>query len=92
MFFKLSDGSRVEAKVTKRGEHRYAVAYTAAFPTSSGELSIFNGLFSQHLTLKAAEAACKRFLNDSPHVTAASVVEACSDLYEVEYRRALSLA
>ena len=80
MFFNLADGSRIKAKQTKRGEHLFGVAFYAEFPAAigpnAGGVSGFYGLASQHLTLKAAEAACERFLQDSPHAVAASVVEA----------------
>ena len=96
MFFNLADGSRIKAKETKRGLYLFGVSYYAEFPAAigpnAGGVSGFYGLASQHLTLKAAEAACDRFLKESPHAVAANVVEACSDLYDVEYKRALALA
>ena len=80
MFFNLADGSRFKAKTTKRGQYLYGVAFYSEHLATAGERAGqvvgFHGLFSQHLTLKAAEAACERFLQDSPHVVAASVVEA----------------
>ena len=80
MFFNLADGSRVKAKTTKRGEHLFGVAFYSELKATAGErageLVGFYGLASQHLTLKAAAAACDRFLKESPHVVAASVVEA----------------
>ena len=75
MFFDLADGSRIKAKETKRGLYLFGVSFYAEFPASIG-VAGFYGLASQHLTLKAAEAARDRFLKDSPHAVAASVVEA----------------
>jgi hypothetical protein len=80
MFFNLADGSRVKAKATKRGQYVFGVSYYAEFPASigpnAGGVSGFYGVASQHLTLKAAEAARDQFLKDSPHAVTASVVEA----------------
>ena len=80
MFFNLADGSRIKAKATKCGAHLFGVAFYSELKATAGErageMVGFYGLASQHLTLKAAAAACDRFLKDSPHVVAASVVEA----------------
>ena len=80
MFFNLSDGSRIKAKTTKKGQHLYGVTFYSEFKATAGErageMVGFYGLASQHMTLQAAESACKRFLKDSPTVVAASVVKA----------------
>ena len=80
MFFNLADGSRIKAKATKCGAHLFGVAFYSELKATAGEragqMVGFYGLASQHLTLQAAERACKRFLQDSPHVVSASVVEA----------------
>ena len=80
MYFNLADGSRVKAKATKRGAHLFGVTFYSEHKATAGErageMVRFYGVFSQHLTLKAAEAARNQLLKDSPHVVAASVVKA----------------
>jgi hypothetical protein len=81
MFFNLPDGTRFQAKTTKRGQHIFGVAYYAEFLAtageSAGEMVGHFGLASQHLTLTAASKEADKFAADaSPMIQQVSVIEA----------------
>ena len=80
MFFNLPDGTRYNAKSTKKGQHLFGVAYYAEFRATAGEHAGetvgHHGLASQHLTLSAAERAATAFLADSSMAKQVSVIEA----------------
>ena len=80
MFFNLPDGTRYNAKTTKKGQHLYGVAYYAEFLATAGEqageIVGHYGLASQHLTLSAAERAAKAFKADSSMAKQVDVIAA----------------
>ena len=68
MFFELPDGTRYQAKRTKRGQHLYAVFVQLKFPASDGSDVFHWTIASQHLTAASAEKASKAMLRDTPHL------------------------
>ena len=80
MFFNLPDGSRYNAKATKKGQHLFGVAYYAEFKATAGEqageIIGHYGLASQHLTLSAAERAANAFMAGSSMAKQVSIIEA----------------
>ena len=68
MFFTLPDGTRYQAKLTKRGQYLFGVFAQLKFPASDGSDVFHWTLASQHLTAAAAVKASKAMLRDSPHL------------------------
>lgn len=75
MFFTLPDGTRYQAKCTKKGVHTIGVAVQLCFPASDGSDVFHWTLASQHLTADAASKSAKRE-QSRPHLNSWTIVVA----------------
>ena len=75
MFFTLPDGTRYQAKRTKRGQHTHGVAVQLCWPDSNGNDVFHWTLASQHLNIDAASKSARRE-QSRPHFVSQMVITA----------------
>ena len=76
MFFTLPDGTRYQAKCTKRGQITHGVAVQLCFPASDGSDVFHWRLASTHHTWEAASKAGIKAIKDTPHLKDCKLIEA----------------
>ena len=76
MFFTLPDGSRYQAKTTKRGEHVHGVALQLMFKGSDGHYVSHWTLASSHLTWESASKAGVKEIRTRPHLNDCKLITA----------------
>ena len=75
MFFTLPDGTRYQAKCTKKGQFTHGVAVQLCFPASDGSDVFHWTLASQHLNIDAASKSARRE-QSRPHFNCQMVITA----------------
>ena len=76
MFFTLPDGTRYQAKCTKRGQITHGVAVQILFPASDGHYVSHWTLASTHHTWEAASNAGIKAVKTTPHLNDCKLIEA----------------